>query len=94
MPQAYSDADLACMYAESCEFTEWLATLITQAKKEKDEIKAMLSTHCNIDDCHFYTLDKLLGLSEFLADERVATLERLHQEHAQKWEANKKVVTL
>ncbi len=91
-PKIYNDADLASMYGESCEFTEWLSTLIAQVKKEKDQIKEKLSTHYNVDDGHFYTLDKLLDLSEFMADDRVATLERLHQEHAQEWAAHKEGV--
>jgi hypothetical protein len=93
-PKSYDAGDMADVYSESCEFTEWLSALITQVKKEKDQIKVKLSTHYNVDSCCFHTLDKLLDLSEFMADDRVATLERLHQEHNQEWEANKKAVTL
>ena len=93
-PKTYDASDVADIYSEASEFTEWLSTMIGQIRKESNEIKAKLSLYYKVDDCHFYTIDKLLDLSEFMADGRVADFERLHKEYKQEWEVNKKAVTL
>lgn len=93
-PETYNAGDISDIYCEASEFTEWLSTMIGQIRKESNEIKAKLSLYHKVDDCHFYTIDKLLDLSEFMADGRVADLERRHEEYKQEWEANKKAVTL
>lgn len=90
----YDAGDISDIYSEASEFTEWLSTMIGQIKKESSEIKSKLSLYYKVDDCHFHTLDKLLDLSEFMADARVADFERLHEEYKQEWEANKKAVSL
>lgn len=93
-PKNYDAGDISDIYSEASEFTEWLSTMIGQIKKESNEIKSKLSLYYKVDACHFHTIDKLLDLSEFMADGRVADFERLHEEYKQEWEENKKAVSL
>jgi len=91
--KSYDAGDMSDVYGIAHESTEWLSTLLSQIKKETKNLQEELKQQ-GIYEGHFHAVSKLLDLSEFMADERIAYFKRLHTEHAQEWEADKKAVTL
>ncbi|MDH0031329.1 MULTISPECIES: hypothetical protein [unclassified Acinetobacter] len=86
--KTYDAGDLLDVYAVAHESTEWLSTLITQIKKEMKKTQTDLEER-GIHPATFYTLESLLGLTEYFAEDRANFFDVQREEYEKEWEATK-----
>ncbi|OTG98938.1 hypothetical protein [Acinetobacter sp. ANC 4973] len=92
-PKTYDAGDLHDTYALVYENTSWLYTLLGQIKKEVEEVKQSVAKK-DVYPAAFANLERLINLSEYLAESHTDSYDVDRERYLKEWEANKKAVSL
>lgn len=87
--KTYNAGDLADAYNLAFESMDWMETLICQIMDESKKIKSDLEAKGQ-HVANFHQLDKLLGLTHYLAMERGGCFDLEHEKYGLEHEQNKR----
>lgn len=87
-PRQYDAGDLHDAYNLAHESHEWLTVLLRQIRAEIKETQTRLEAQ-GIHEAHFYTLNKLADLTEFMADERMHAMGELSDKYKKEYMGDK-----